>query len=196
MSMPAVFTLDGIVGDTIAFFADPSRAVVADVLAGEWNTKRHYGAPRVVIGLGKFQYREPTQTRWAPNSWWDIGGGLVAPVVAARVQQFQTWVHSPAPSGTSPVNVALASREATAALSDATYAAIRVSHGADFAPGDGDWMHEEQGEFVYGAAMWWTFAVPIPVLGDPMQFEVATRYGCTVEMVINGSDTTPDAFGT
>lgn len=193
MAVVTSFSLDQIVVAVSSYFADPSRNIVADVLEGEWNTEVHYGAPRVVVGLARFGYRDACGTRWAPNSWWDNGDGTVSPVIGARYQMFKVWVHSVAPNGTTPDQNAVAARKATAALSDVTFAAIREAHGASFPDGDGDWLNEARGDFVYGSVAWWSFVVPIPILGDPMPVVRAATVGFSAQLLLNDAVAATDA---
>jgi hypothetical protein len=196
MATATVDALSQIVAGVGAYFADPSRNVVADVEAGEWNVERHNGPPYVVIGHGPFQYAgaAAVANRTAPSHWWKITDTLYAPVVGQRDQTFLVWVHSPAPgdfTSTDPTQIAVLAQVATMALSDLTYAALRDIHGHDLTPGPGKVLNPERGEFTYGSVVSWGFTIPVPVLGDTYTYENAQVMGMTVATVVNGTPSTP-----
>lgn len=195
MATATVDALTPIVAGVEAYFAHPSRVVVATVEAGEWNTERHGSAAYVVIGPAAFTYYGAADkapgTVAAPSHWWDLGGGLVAPVVGRRDQTFTVWVHELAPAGTAPAASSLAALGAVFALADVTMAALRDLHGHDLPCTPGKVRASEQGEFTNGATVEWGFTIPIPVLGDPYTYAAAQAMSGALLSIVNGAETAP-----
>lgn len=196
MAIATVDALGPIVAGVRAFFT--ARNIVADVDAGEWNVERNNGPAYVVISPGAFTYSGSAATapgtRMAPSHWWDLGGGIVAPVVGQRLQTFDVWVHGVPPgdfTSQDPTQVAQASMVATIALSDLAYAALRDIHGHDLPPVAGKPLDPERGEFAYGACVTWGFQIPIPVLGDTYTYAAAQQMVGTILTIVNGVASTP-----
>jgi hypothetical protein len=166
---PAVFGADQLRDDIRDDLE--ARGFVADWLVGEWNTERHYGTTRVVIGLGRAQVQSAADTMHGTDGWHDIGGGQVAAARLARVHTFPIWIHGYASAqtiNTDPANVAEEARRVTLALLDAVTAAVeRERGGLPLLPWPVEPLSEERGDFVDGSVMRLDVQIAVPIFDDP-----------------------------
>ncbi len=191
---PTVFGPDRIRADVIADFA--VRAIVGvEVLVGEWQTERHYGAPRVVIGRGKGTYENPAETPNATNGWIDVGSGQVARPILGRAMTFPIWVHSIADASLVGDEYAEAARQATDALADLTAAAVaRTRGGLPILPWPTEPIGEARGEFVCGSMVRFDAKIWIPVFDDPSDTMTADEVIVDAQLDLDGTlaPTTPE----
>ena len=186
--MPTVFGLDLFQADIQADFT--ANNVTAELLIGTWNAEVHYGAPRVVIGRSRFKIEDPTGDAFGANGWIDLGDGTAARALLHRAQTFAFWVHSVAPAGTAPLANAIAARQATDALLDATLAAIRRTRGGMILGWtDGEPLEEERGDFVYGSIVTFGVVIYVPVYDTPTPVAQAGEVEADAQITIDGVDT-------
>lgn len=159
------------------------RGVTAEVAIGEWNTTRHNGSPYVVIGLARGQMRDPGGMRRG-GGLLSMGGGTVARTLLVRDQAFTIWVHGVAADSTPPDDVATEARRATAALLDATAAALRrAAGGLASTPWAVDWVGEERGEFIYGSLAILSATVSLMVPDDAMATISVSQVEASVQAI-------------
>jgi len=183
---PTVFGPDLLAAALAADFA--VRGVDVEVLVGEWETERHYGAPRIVVGEDTGSYDDPAGMRYGASGWIDVGNGQVARARLARVQKFPIWVHAVAPDDTAPGDVAQAAREATTALLDRTATAIaRTRGGLPILPWPVTPFNEARGDFVYGSIRRFDATIAIFALDDPSDTLTADDARGAHQMDVDGT---------